>query len=379
MASPLHRREPVDVNPSLAELGARLREAREAKGVSLEVLSSQTRIHVRHLRALEEAREDLLPEPFYVKSFVRKVGDALGLDGSGMAGTYWDQRPPQAVTAPLETPLVEVVMPWWIWPLMASAVLAAIVGTMAVTRPDGVPTLLGGTQGDPLVATASASPVANEDAVPGATASDPLAAAASDGQVIASGEATVDAAVTAATEAALASGSSADAAAAPGLAPSPTPLSPARPLRFGVRTVAASWMRIAVDGKVVHEGMVPGGSDRQWGAERQLAVRIGQPGQVEGRLNDASLGRLGQPGASVYAMSFRLTPQGIARTSLLQPAQARPPQRVLPAPAARVQVRPARPASPIPAPPSTPAPAEADEAPVDAQSGATPPVAEESP
>ncbi|MEB3205178.1 MAG: RodZ domain-containing protein [Candidatus Sericytochromatia bacterium] len=351
------------MNPSLAELGARLREAREAKGVSLDVLSGQTRIHVRHLRALEEAREDLLPEPFYVKSFVRKAGDALGLDGADLARVYWEHRPAQAVTAPLEPTTIEVVMPWWIWPLMASAVLAAIVGTMAVTRPDGVQTLLGGTGGEPLQATASLAPVASPEPT---------------------GLATTDASADA--TATLVPGLSDQASPAIEATPlpvaTPAPQAAAKPLRFGVRPVSASWMRIMADGQVVHEGMVPGGSDRQWGADRQLSVRIGQPGQVEGRLNDASLGRLGPPGSSVYAMAFRVTPQGIARNSLLQPTQAKPVVR----PPQGAVVRPARPVPrPVRTEPAEVLP-ESSEPPVTGQDGqsagtteTTPPAEGESP
>jgi cytoskeletal protein RodZ len=342
MAVPLHGREPVDVNPSLAELGARLREAREAKGVSVDVLSGQTRIHVRHLRALEEAREDLLPEPFYVKSFVRKVGDALGLDGADLARVYWEHRPAQAVTAPLEPTTIEVVMPWWIWPLMASAVLASIVGTMAVTRPDGVQTLLGGTGGEPLPATASVMPVASPE--PTGLAATGTVEPASDGVAVATTDALADA--TATLVPGLSDHASPAIEATPLPVATPTPQAAAKPLRFGVRPMSASWMRIMADGQVVHEGVVPGGSDRQWGADRQLSVRIGQPGQVEGRLNDASLGRLGPPGSSVYAMAFRVTPQGIARTSLLQPTQAkpaaRPPQGAVVRPAPRPIPRPVR-------------------------------------
>ncbi|MBM3260644.1 MAG: DUF4115 domain-containing protein [Candidatus Sericytochromatia bacterium] len=330
------------MNPSLAELGARLREVRDAKGVSLDVLSGQTRIHVRHLRALEEAREDLLPEPFYVKSFVRKVGDALGLDGADLARVYWEHRPAQAVTAPLEPTTIEVVMPWWIWPLMASAVLAAIVGTMAVTRPDGVQTLLGGTGGEPLPATASLAP----DASPGPSglAATGTVQLASDAVAEVTPNTLADA--TATVVPGLSAPASPDFATASEPVATPTPQVAAKPLRFGVRPVSPSWMRILADGQLVHEGMVPGGSDRQWGAERQLSVRIGQPGQVEGRLNDASLGRLGSPGSSVYAMAFRVTPQGIARTSLLQPTQptpaVRPPQGAAARPVRSPAPRPVR-------------------------------------
>ena len=119
MAAPVRGREPAGVNPGLADIGARIREAREARAMSVDELATATRIHARHIRALEDAREDLLPEPFYVKSFLKKAGDALGIDGGELARTYWEGRPPQVPTGPLEPPPVDVAVPWWIWPLLA--------------------------------------------------------------------------------------------------------------------------------------------------------------------------------------------------------------------------------------------------------------------
>jgi cytoskeletal protein RodZ len=60
-------------------IGAGLREAREQQGLSVEQAAATTRIAARHLRALEEERFERLPEPVYVRGFLREYALFLGL------------------------------------------------------------------------------------------------------------------------------------------------------------------------------------------------------------------------------------------------------------------------------------------------------------
>jgi cytoskeleton protein RodZ len=61
-------------------IGSGLREARERRGLTLEQAAAATRIQARHLEALEEERLDRLPEPVYVRGFLREYALFLGLD-----------------------------------------------------------------------------------------------------------------------------------------------------------------------------------------------------------------------------------------------------------------------------------------------------------
>lgn len=61
-----------------AEIGKRLRQARESLGLSLEELEAQTRIHKNYLLALENGQFDLLPSPIYVRSYIRSYANAVG-------------------------------------------------------------------------------------------------------------------------------------------------------------------------------------------------------------------------------------------------------------------------------------------------------------
>ena len=64
----------------MSSLGETFRREREARGVSLEEISKETRIGVRLLRAIESGEFDRLPGGIFNKSFVRQYARYLGLD-----------------------------------------------------------------------------------------------------------------------------------------------------------------------------------------------------------------------------------------------------------------------------------------------------------
>lgn len=61
-------------------LGAKLKAAREAKGLTVDQLSALTKINPSFIDALESGRWDLLPGRVYLKPFVKICGEALNLD-----------------------------------------------------------------------------------------------------------------------------------------------------------------------------------------------------------------------------------------------------------------------------------------------------------
>ncbi|CDQ19676.1 helix-turn-helix domain-containing protein [Halobacillus karajensis] len=62
------------------EIGARLKEARESKGLSLETLQETTKIQKRYLQAIEKNEFQVLPGKFYTRAFIREYASAVGLD-----------------------------------------------------------------------------------------------------------------------------------------------------------------------------------------------------------------------------------------------------------------------------------------------------------
>lgn len=78
---------------NLAELGTRLKEARMAKGYSLEDLQEITKIQKRYLSAIEEGNFSVMPGAFYVRAFIKQYAEAVGLDANEILETYKSEIP----------------------------------------------------------------------------------------------------------------------------------------------------------------------------------------------------------------------------------------------------------------------------------------------
>jgi len=64
----------------MSDLGSRLRQAREAQGVSLREIATTTKISVAALEALERNDYSRLPGGIFSRAFVRAYALAVGLD-----------------------------------------------------------------------------------------------------------------------------------------------------------------------------------------------------------------------------------------------------------------------------------------------------------
>lgn len=76
----------------MEEIGARLRAAREGKGISLEVVEEETKIRRKYIEALEEGEIEELPGEVYVKGFLRSYGNYLDLDGDSLVEEYKESK-----------------------------------------------------------------------------------------------------------------------------------------------------------------------------------------------------------------------------------------------------------------------------------------------
>ncbi len=72
----------------MGDLGAKLRQAREEKGVTLEEIFAETKIQVRHLKALEEEDFRLFPGEVYVRGALRNYAAVVGLDYQEVLSLY---------------------------------------------------------------------------------------------------------------------------------------------------------------------------------------------------------------------------------------------------------------------------------------------------
>ncbi|MBB6444203.1 cytoskeletal protein RodZ [Bacillus benzoevorans] len=64
----------------MTEIGNRLKEARLAKGLSLDDLQGMTKIQKRYLLGIEEGNYSSMPGNFYVRAFIKQYAEAVGLE-----------------------------------------------------------------------------------------------------------------------------------------------------------------------------------------------------------------------------------------------------------------------------------------------------------
>ncbi|MDD4169111.1 MAG: DUF4115 domain-containing protein [Desulfotomaculaceae bacterium] len=79
------------------EIGQRLKEVREKKGIALEDAERETKIRRKYLQALEEEQFQVLPGSVYAKAFLKTYASFLGLDASEILDFYKKNFAEQAV------------------------------------------------------------------------------------------------------------------------------------------------------------------------------------------------------------------------------------------------------------------------------------------
>ncbi|MDQ2897998.1 MAG: helix-turn-helix domain-containing protein [Actinomycetota bacterium] len=117
----------------MADIGARLREARMRAKIDINEVEMRTKIRAKYLRAIENEEWDLLPGEVYVKSFLRTYGGYLGLDTRQLIDDFRQQyeRPSDHEMRPIAPPGRDrdrvsrgrVLPPW----LIIGAVLIIVV------------------------------------------------------------------------------------------------------------------------------------------------------------------------------------------------------------------------------------------------------------
>ena len=112
--------------------GERLREAREAAGMTLEEIATTTRIPTRHLESLEAGDFARLPAPTYTIGFAKNFAAAVGLDraeiGDQLRTEMGGSRPVTTTPEVFEPADPARAMPrWLIVGAIAAVLLAALL------------------------------------------------------------------------------------------------------------------------------------------------------------------------------------------------------------------------------------------------------------
>jgi cytoskeleton protein RodZ len=116
--------------------GEHLKREREMRGVSLDEISSATRIATKFLEAIENEQWELLPGGVFNRGFVRAVAHYLGLDEEAIMAEFGlaaGQRP----SVPVWTgspPAVRADKPWLAWAVAAIVVIVVVAGGWFGTR-----------------------------------------------------------------------------------------------------------------------------------------------------------------------------------------------------------------------------------------------------
>lgn len=78
---------------ALTELGSRLKEAREVKGISLDELQKITKIQKRYLIGIEEGNYSIMPGKFYIRAFIKQYAEAVDLNPEEIFDLYKEDVP----------------------------------------------------------------------------------------------------------------------------------------------------------------------------------------------------------------------------------------------------------------------------------------------
>lgn len=276
-------------------VGARLRQRRQAKGLSLEEVSRATKIHLNVLTLIETDRASASLNPVYLKGFLKTYGGYLGEDVPALlallpappsvparpavaVGRAASGKPPAArAAAAAVRGLAHGLrrLPWR--PVAAAAAVLAVLwaggarlGAMRRRTP----------RTPPPASSAANAPVKSQPprATPRKRASAQTPATAVTKQK---------------TPAA------------------PTATAAGEPIRLTMRVHAMTWMQVKADGVVVAQQVLQPGARETWLAHRDITLWLGDAGGVSLELNGRPLGVPGKRGEVVRAL--RVTAAGIQR------------------------------------------------------------------
>ncbi|HYM90032.1 MAG TPA: RodZ domain-containing protein [bacterium] len=281
-------------------IGERLRNARQALGLSLEEIESTTRIRRAYLEALEREAFGDLPNPAYIRGFLRSYATYLGIPPDELLGLYpgsgagLTTHPDSAVEVRI-TPatrfsrtrrvVVGLGIVVGLGVLILGYVLYGQIRQFTQTAPGSQP----GSPAPPDAAP-GVSPPPGPPGPPGTAPPAPAPGSPAPGPPPPGGPAPPSAPLPKAP-------APAPGPTGGGAAPAAEPAAPlTSPIHIVVMASGYSWVRAVVDGTTVFEGFLNAGDKQAWEAAHDLTVKVGNAGAIEVSVNGRSLGRLGGSG-----------------------------------------------------------------------------------
>ncbi len=259
-----------------SQLGNYLREAREARGVSLAQVAAETRIIQRYLAALESGEYHHLPGEVYARGFIRNYAQYLNLPAEEMIDMYRAER---GVSAPIKVvpaavpPRTSTIFVPSIWGVVLVVMVLVVVGYLTLNAL-GLTNIasVDETTVTPTVATPAPLPTFTPQPtnVDGSTAIP------------------VDPTTPFAT---------------PTLTAAPTP---SAPVEVVVQVTGdASWMQIIVDGVPTVNGVIQNNGWREtFRGQREVSVKAGNGAAVEISFNGSPFTRMSEQPGQVITKVF---------------------------------------------------------------------------
>ena len=250
------------------EIGKALKEAREARGLSLEAVEEETKIRRKYLQALEGEQFQILPGPIYAKAFLKNYAKFLKINMEEALEAYNQHFSGETVPEAFGTKSeeqVNVKVPgkprYWLY-LAAAVVIVGLAfsvfyaaGGAWLSRPM-VPAREGVNKGEPAAQT---PPQTGEQTKAPVGQTPPVSTS-------------------------------------------------------GVKMVInvknkKSWIRVVVDGNPVFQGELSAGESKNFEAKDKIVIRLGNAGAVEVLVNGQNHGFLGGDG-DVVEREFTAPPHG---------------------------------------------------------------------
>jgi cytoskeleton protein RodZ len=251
-------------------IGAQLRASREAKGISIEVISRTTRVQPRIIAAIEQNDLRAVPPRPFGRGFVRAYAREVGLDPDQTARAYFAQFAAASDVRP--APLAHETVTSaprtrrsWAWAAAIASGMVVVIATVFWSRLGARP------------ATTQAS------AVVGTTG------------LVNGGAPSAESTATAPPEAAP--------------LPPPAPVQAADPLTIVLDARRTCWVTATVDGRRAIFRTLPAGARETLRAEREIMIRAGDAGAVAWSINGRTAEALGQDG---QIRTVHVTPQNAA-------------------------------------------------------------------
>ncbi len=90
----------------MSDLGQQLKEARLARGLSLDDVQEMTKIRKRYLEAIEAGDYKVLPGSFYVRAFIKTYAEVVGVDPDELLNEH-KQHVPDVAPEPTMEPVLQ--------------------------------------------------------------------------------------------------------------------------------------------------------------------------------------------------------------------------------------------------------------------------------